>query len=168
MYRPLYCKNDIVNRNTTPKVKFFFLVFFFWLTFPLICRTQMLKGDAGVNVHCRSVFAAVLNRAVHSRRLQGSLWSWRALIHSQITSNCFEQSIAFLEHFCWQALLHDRRKYQGPPNPPPQLPKRHTHIAFATLPPWQLCGLLSCQLADTCRLAWDTKKKGKEKRVSVS
>lgn len=154
MYRPLYCKNDIVNRNTTPKVKFF----------SLICRTQMLKGDAGVNVHCRSVFAAVLNRAVHSRRLQGSLWSWRALIHSQITSNCFEQSIAFLEHFCWQALLHDRRKYQGPPNPPPpQLPKRHTHIAFATLPPWQLCGLLSCQLADTCRLAWDTKKKEKKR-----
>lgn len=25
MYRPLYCKNDIVNRNTTPKVKFFFI-----------------------------------------------------------------------------------------------------------------------------------------------
>lgn len=56
-------KMTFVNRNTTPKVKFF----------SLICRTQMLKGDAGVNVHCRSVFAAVLNRAVHSRRLQGSL-----------------------------------------------------------------------------------------------
>lgn len=159
MYRPLYCKNDIVNRNTTPKVKFF----------SLICRTQMLKGDAGVNVHCRSVFAAVLNRAVHSRRLQGSLWSWRALIHSQITSNCFEQSIAFLEHFCWQALLHDRRKYQGPPNPPPpkSLKDTHTHrichftslaVVWIALMParWHL------------QISVGHKKKGKEKRVSVS
>lgn len=151
MYRPLYCKNDIVNRNTTPKVKVLFFFWFFWLTFPLICRTQMLKGDAGVNVHCRSVFAAVLNRAVHSRRLQGSLWSWRALIHSQITSNCFEQSIAFLEHFCWQALLHDRRKYQGPPNPPPQNSLKDTHTSH--LPLYLPGSCVDCSHASSLTLA---------------
>lgn len=85
MYRPLYCKNDIVNRNTTPKVKVFFFFFF-------LAHFSINMQNSNVERGCRCKRA--LSQCVCRSFKQGGAFAQAAgLIVKLESSNTFSDNI---------------------------------------------------------------------------
>lgn len=139
----------------------------FFLSLFWSVSTDLLKGDAGVNVLCHSGWCS-LNGPVYTRRVPGLLWSWGALINSQITSNCHKQKFSlFLSTFVDRSFYSCNWKYKGPPSSP-SCRKTHTYHTITTSLPGSSvdCSLLA--MPARWHLQISTGQKRKRGRPSLS